>query len=183
MIIKTERLLLRPWQEKDIEPFYRMNADERVMKYFPKTLTWEESNKLFKKISTHIEKFDWGLWAVELPEVANFIGFIGLSPVSFTAHFTPSVEIGWRLAYPYWGQGYATEGALAALRVGFEILHLLEIVSFTAKQNKRSIAVMKKIGMHHNESDDFDHPKLTLGNILSRHVLYRLSIDEWKKTF
>lgn len=179
MIVKTKRLLLRPWQKKDLKPFYRMNADERVMEYFPKTLTLEESDHLFKKISTHIEQVAWGLWAVEVPEMASFIGFIGLFPVSFTSHFTPAVEIGWRLAYPYWGNGYATEGALATLKVGFETLHLSEIVSFTAKQNNRSIKVMKKIGMH--QADDFDHPKLTLDHRLSRHVLYRLSLKEWKR--
>lgn len=183
MLIKTKRLLLRPWQKKDLKPFCQINTDKRVMEYFPKTLTPEESNHFAKKISIQIEQVGWGLWAVEVPEIASFIGFIGLSPVSFTSHFTPAVEIGWRLAYPYWGHGYATEGALAALKFGFETLYLPEIVSFTAKQNKRSIKVMKKIGMHHNIADDFHHPKLTLDHRLSKHVLYRLSLKEWKKKF
>lgn len=180
MTIKTKRLLLRPWKKSDIDPFCRMNAEQRVMEYFPKPLNPEESRELFEKISTHIEKTGWGLWAVEIPGIASFIGFIGLSPVLFTAHFTPAVEIGWRLNYPYWGHGYATEGALATLRLGFETLYLAEIVAFTAKQNKRSIEVMKKIGMHHNSEDDFDHPKLIPGDRLRRHVLYRLSLEEWK---
>lgn len=183
MIIKTQRLLLRPWQDNDKELFATMNGDERVMEYFPNTLTRVESDCRFEKISTHIQKTGWGLWAVEVPTVASFIGFIGLSTVSFRAHFTPAVEIGWRLAYNYWGRGYATEGALASLEYGFRQLQLPEIVSFTAKQNMRSIAVMKKIGMYHNKVDDFDHPKLVEGDTLRRHVLYRLSIDEWEKKY
>lgn len=183
MFIKTKRLLLRPWKDSDIESFATMNADKKVMEYFPQVLTRRESYSLLKKICTHIEKTGWGFWTVEVPRISNFIGFIGLSPVSFRAHFTPAVEIGWRLDLPYWGKGYATEGALAALKFGFERLHLSEIVSFTAKQNNKSIAVMKRIGMHHNPSDDFDHPKLKKGDILCRHVLYRLSRDEWNSRF
>jgi 3-dehydroquinate dehydratase/shikimate dehydrogenase len=180
MFIKTKRLLLRAWKDNDIESFAAMNADKKVMEYFPKVLTREESYSLFKKISTHIQKMGWGFWAVEVPGISNFIGFIGLSPVSFTAHFTPAVEIGWRLGLAYWGKGYATEGALASLEYGFKKLHLPEIVSFTAKQNAKSIAVMKRIGMHHNPSDDFNHPKLMKGNPLLRHVLYRFSKKEWE---
>lgn len=179
MFIKTKRLLLRPWKDNDIESFAAMNADKQVMKYFPQVLTRGESYSLLKKISTHIEKTGWGFWAVEVPGISNFIGFIGLSPVSFRAHFTPAIEIGWRLDLPYWGKGYATEGALAALKYGFEKLDLPEIVSFTAKQNAKSIAVMKRIGMHHNPPDDFDHPKLMKGDMLCRHVLYRFTRDEW----
>lgn len=174
MAIQTKRLLLRPWRDSDIEPFAAMNGDKEVMEYFPCVLSREESYALFKKISTHIKKTEWGLWAVEIPGISSFIGFIGLSPVSFTAHFTPATEVGWRLDSAYWGKGYATEGALAALTYGFDMLDLPEIVSFTAKQNAKSIAVMKRIGMHHNPSDDFDHPKLTKGE----HVLYRLSKKE-----
>ncbi len=179
MVIKTKRLLLRAWKDSDIESFTAMNADRKVMEYFPKVLTRGESYSLCKKISTHIQKNGWGLWAVEVPRISSFIGFIGLSPVSFTAHFTPAVEIGWRLAHAYWGQGYATEGGLAALEYGFERLHLPEIVSFTAKQNVKSIAVMKRIGMHHNSFDNFDHPKLMKSDRLCRHVLYRLTKKEW----
>lgn len=179
MFIKTKRLLLRTWKDNDIESFTAMNRDKKVMQYFSRVLTREESSSLFKKISTHIEKTGWGLWAVEIPGISNFIGFIGLSPVSFRAHFTPAVEIGWRLSSSYWGKGYATEGALAALKYGFEKLNLLEIVSFTAKQNAKSRAVMKKIGMHYNSFDDFDHPKLMKRDRLCRHVLYRLTTEEW----
>jgi len=173
-VIKTKRLILRPWREEDFEPFAELNADWRVMEYFPLILSREESDKLALQISTKIKEQGWGFWAVSVPGVTDFIGFIGLSAPSFNAHFTPAVEVGWRLAYDYWGRGYATEGAKAAIKYGFEKLGLEEIVSFTAEQNHRSISVMKRIGMHHDPSDDFDHPNLPKGNRLCRHVLYRI---------
>lgn len=176
--LKTKRLILRPWREKDLELFAEMNADQEVMKYFPSILSKEESNQMAKRMQTKIEERGWGFWAVTVPGIAEFIGFIGLNDVTFPAQFTPAVEIGWRLARDYWGKGYATEGALACLNYGFEVLNLDEIVSFTAVQNMPSRAVMERIGMHHNPKDDFDHPKLPEGHWLRRHVLYRLNHDE-----
>lgn len=181
MVIKTERLILRPWCAEDLEPFAKLNADPRVMEYFPSTLSHEESDAFAQIISAKLQEQEWGLWAVSVPEISDFIGFIGLSIPSFSAHFTPAVEVGWHLAYEYWGCGYATEGALGALRYGFKTLNLDEIVSYTAVQNLRSMAVMKKIGMHHNPVDDFDHPKLPEGDKLRRHVLYRLETNEWQR--
>lgn len=180
MFIKTERLILRPWQENDFEPFAQINADPRVMEYFPSILSREESNQMATRIQKKIKESGWGLWAVSVPGEADFIGFIGLSEPTFKAHFTPTVEIGWRLAFPFWGKGYATEGALACLQYGFKTLNLEEIVSFTAVQNMRSRAVMERIGMHHNPQDDFDHPKLPKEHKLCRHVLYRLKSNEWQ---
>ncbi|MFI5334183.1 MAG: GNAT family N-acetyltransferase [Chlamydiales bacterium] len=174
-IIETKRLILRPWRAEDFEPFAAINADPRVMEYFPATLTREESDAYTKRIARELEERGWGLWAVSVRDGAPFIGFIGLAPVQFTAHFTPAVEIGWRLGYEFWGKGYATEGARAALRYGFDVLNLEKIVSFTAAQNMRSRKVMEKIGMHHNPADDFDHPRLPEGHPLRRHVLYQLA--------
>lgn len=172
--IKTERLILRPWREEDLEAFARLNADPRVREYFPGLLIREESDQLAKKICIAMEQQGWGLWAVSIPDVADFIGFIGLASVDFAADFTPAVEIGWRLSYEYWGKGYATEGAKAALIYGFETLQLDEIVAFTAINNVRSRHVMEKIGMYHDEKSDFDHPKLPEGHSLRRHALYRI---------
>lgn len=180
-IIKTERLILRPWREEDFEPFARLNTDPYVMEYFPGMLTQEESDQFAKRICTAMKQQGWGLWAVSIPGIADFIGYIGLAPVNFVADFTPAVEVGWRLAYEFWNKGYATEGAQAALKYGFETLQLDEIVSFTAIQNKRSQKVMEKIGMHNDPKDDFDHPKLAEGHWLRRHVLYRLETSEWKR--
>lgn len=177
--IKTERLILRPWRETDFEQFARLNGDPRVMEYFSGILTQKESDQLAKRISAGIEQQGWGLWAASIPDIADFIGFIGLAPVNFVADFTPAIEIGWRLAYEFWNHGYATEGAEAALKYGFETLQLNEIVSFTAAPNNRSQRVMKKIGMTHYPEDDFDHPKLPEGNRLRRQVLYRLKRNEW----
>jgi 3-dehydroquinate dehydratase / shikimate dehydrogenase len=177
MKIKTKRLILRPWQEKDLKPFAALNADHRVMEYFPSLLTQKESDDRVHSWQAKIKAKGWGLWAVSISDIADFIGFIGLEYVNFEAHFTPAVEIGWRLAYPFWGKGYATEGALACLKYGFEILELEEIVSFTAVQNMRSRAVMERIGMHHDIKDDFNHPKLFEGHSLRRHVLYRLKAE------
>ncbi|NDE63652.1 MAG: N-acetyltransferase [Chlamydiae bacterium] len=179
--IRTDRLILRQWCSEDLEPFASINADPRVREYFPGLQTREESDHSVSLVSNHIEKFGWGFWAASLAETGEFIGFIGLEDVYFQANFVPAVEIGWRLAFKHWGKGYATEGALACLRYAFETLKLNEIVSFTVVENTRSRRVMEKIGMHHDSKDDFDHPKLPEGHPLSRHVLYRLGRDEWKK--
>lgn len=144
------------------------------MEHFPALLSPQESDALADRIEAHFTLHGFGLWAVELPGIAPFIGFIGLMRPSFQAHFTPCIEIGWRLAAVYWGQGLAVEGAHAALDYGFKVLELPEIVSFTASPNLRSIRVMQKLGMTHHPDDDFDHPLLPAGHPLQRHVLYRI---------
>ncbi len=182
MTITTERLILRQWQPSDLPLFAQLNADPRVREYFPGLLSRQESDASVKLFSDHIQRCGWGFWAASLIQTDEFIGFIGLEDVYFSApfnKFNPAVQIGWRLAFDHWGKGYATEGAKAALKYGFNILNLEEIVSFTPVQNMRSQNVMKKIGMHHKPKDDFDHPKLSTGHPLSRHVLYRLAKKEW----
>lgn len=173
--IRTDRLLLRRWTPEDRAPFAAMNADPRVMEHFPALLSREESDALASRIEAHFEQHGFGLWAVQIVDAAPFAGFIGLSIPRFEAHFTPCVEIGWRLAADCWGQGYATEGARAALAIGFESLRLDEIVSFTAVGNLRSRRVMEKIGMMNDPGGEFDHPVLPPGHRLRRHVLYRIS--------
>lgn len=145
------------------------------MEYLPAVLCQAESDALIARIETHFELHGFGAWAVEIPNVTPFAGFVGLIVPQFGAHFTPCVEIGWRLHEPYWGHGYATEGAHAVTRFGFDFFHLNEIVSFTVPSNARSRRVMHKIGMTHTSTDDFDHPALPVGHRLRRHVLYRLS--------
>jgi 3-dehydroquinate dehydratase / shikimate dehydrogenase len=181
MIIKTERLILRPWIEEDLKPFAKLNGDPRVREYFPSILNSQESDKLVEVISAHIEKYGWGFWATSLIQTNEFIGFIGLKNVNFSAHFTPAIEIGWTLAYDHWKKGYAIEGALASLKYGFETLKFPEIVSVTSTQNLRSRRVMEKIGMHYDPADDFDHPKLLAGDKLQRHVLFRIQKTDWSK--
>jgi 3-dehydroquinate dehydratase/shikimate dehydrogenase len=177
--IKTKRLVLRQWQDCDLDPFAALNADPRVREFFPGLMSREESDHAVKLMSDHIARYGWGFWAVSLIETGEFIGVIGLEEVYFDAHFTPAVEIGWRLAFDYWGKGYATEGAIAALKYGFETLSLDQIVSFTTVSNMRSRHIMEKIGMHHNLQDDFDHPKLPEDHPLKKHVLYRMNSHDW----
>lgn len=170
--LRTERLLLRQWRNDDLEPFAELNADPEVMRYFPRTLIRAESDTLAERQRTLIAERGWGLWAVEAPE--GFIGFVGLSEPRFEAHFTPAVEVGWRLAQRGWRQGYATEAARAAVAFGFDEVGLDEIVSFTFAGNERSRGVMERLGMTRDEADDFDHPLLPKGDPLRHHVLYRL---------
>jgi RimJ/RimL family protein N-acetyltransferase len=144
------------------------------MEHFPGMLTPDESNGFIDRVEAHFEKHGFGLWAVEIPGVVPFAGFIGLAIPRFETHFTPCVEIGWRLATECWGHGYATEGARAVLAFGFQELRLPEIVSFTVPGNLRSRRVMEKIDMTRNSLDDFDHPGLPEGHPLRRHVLYRI---------
>ena len=173
--MKTERLRLRRWLLADRAPFAALNADPRVMEHFPGPLSREESDTLATAIEAHFDQHGFGLWAVEIPHVTTFAGFVGLSVPRFEAHFTPCVEIGWRLAAEHWGRGYATEGARAVLTFAFQTLGLGEIVSFTVPANARSRRVMERIGMVHNRADDFDHPMLPDGHPLRRHVLYRIA--------
>ncbi|ERN42067.1 acetyltransferase, including N-acetylase of ribosomal protein [Rubidibacter lacunae KORDI 51-2] len=170
---ETPRLTMRQWQESDLPHFAAMNADSRVMEYFPAPLSTEESNALAKRCRERIQNCGWGLWAVELKSTAEFIGFVGLSHAPDVLSFAPCIEIGWRLNYSAWGHGYATEAARAALRVGFEELNLSTIVSFTAIGNRRSRAVMERLGM--TRSSTFLHPKVSPSSGLQLHVLYRIA--------
>jgi RimJ/RimL family protein N-acetyltransferase len=172
--LRTDRLLLRRWRDGDRDTFAAMNADARVMEHFPAPLSREESDAAADRIDRHFDERGFGLWAVEVPGVVPFAGFIGLSVPAFTAPFTPCVEVGWRLAADCWGRGYATEGARAALTFGFDTLGLQEIVSFTTAGNTRSVLVMERLGMTRDPADDFDHPNLPGDHPLRRHLLYRL---------
>jgi RimJ/RimL family protein N-acetyltransferase len=177
--LRTERLLLRGWRDGDREPFAALNADAEVMEHFPAPLTRSESDALVEMNVAHFSRHPFGLWAVEVVESGTFIGFTGLAEWAFEAHFMPAVEVGWRLARPAWGHGYATEAARAALAFGFEVCDLDEIVSFTSVPNTRSRAVMARLGLTRDPADDFDHPKMPSGHRLERHVLYRLDRTTW----
>lgn len=177
--LTTERLILRRWLPADRPLFATMNADPRVMEFLPKPLSRTESDAFADRIDQHFEHHGFGWWALEVVGVAPFIGFVGLTIPRFEAAFTPCVEIGWRLAAESWGHGYATEAANAALDFAFDALMLHKIVSFTVPENVRSWRVMERIGMVRNPGDDFDHPSLPDGHRLRRHVLYRLTADQF----
>jgi ribosomal-protein-alanine N-acetyltransferase len=177
-ILATARLLLRPWRQADREPFRALNADPQVMRYFPAPLDAAASDRLADRIEANMAMWGFGLWAVEVRCGPAFVGFVGLSVPAFAAHFTPCVEVGWRLARAAWGRGYATEAAEAALRFGFVEERLDEIVSITVPSNRASRAVMERLGMHHMPAD-FAHPSLPEDHPLRPHVLYRLRRDAW----
>ncbi len=172
--LQTARLSLRRWIEADREPFAALNADPVVMEYFPDLLTRQQSDSLIEEIESGFEQCGFGLWAVEVRATGTFIGFTGLNEPSLETHFTPAVEVGWRLARAAWGEGYATEAARASIAFGFEEVGLDQIVSFTSAENMRSRAVMERIGMTRNPEDDFEHPDLPSAHPLRRHVLYRI---------
>jgi RimJ/RimL family protein N-acetyltransferase len=177
-VIRTPRLLLREWRPEDREPFAALNADPRVMEFLPGKLPRAQSDALARRSEQHFTAHGFGPWAVEVPGVAPFVGFVGLVVPGFEAHFTPAIEIGWRLAAEHWGQGYATEAAVASARHAFDVVGAEQLVSFTTPQNVRSQVVMQRLGMTHDPADDFDHPRLAAGHPLRRHVLYRLDRSE-----
>jgi ribosomal-protein-alanine N-acetyltransferase len=177
----TPRLLLRRFKASDRKPFASLNADPEAMKYFPGVLDDTASNALLARFESHFDEHGFGPWAVEVPGSDAFIGSVGLLRVSFESHFTPAVELTWRLQRASWRHGFATEAAREVCRIAFEDLCLPELVAFTVPANHRSRAVMARIGMTHNSVDDFDHPKLPDGHPLRRHVLHRLTSARWAK--
>jgi ribosomal-protein-alanine N-acetyltransferase len=179
-LIETPRLQLRPWKAEDLDPFAALCADEAVMEHFPSTLTRDQSAESIEGFQRRMNDDGFAPWALECRRTGHFVGFVGLMRVRFQAHFTPAVEIGWRLAREAWGQGYASEGAKAVLQQAFETLGLSELVSVTAVANRRSRAVMERIGMKRSPGDDFPHPGLPEGEPTRPHVLYRLQALEWR---
>ncbi len=170
---------MRRWADADREPFAAMNADPEVMRFFPAPLTRAESDAFVDRIQARLARDGHGLWALERRADGAFLGFTGLSPASESLPCAGAIEVGWRLARAAWGQGYATEAAREALRVGFGEVQLAEVVSFTAVPNTPSRRVMARLGLHRDPAEDFDHPALPAGSPLRRHVLYRLRRDEW----
>lgn len=180
-VIRTERLLLRRWRDDDRSAYVAMNQDPAVMEHMQGLQTPEISNAFIDKVETHWDEHGWGLWAVEVPGVAPFVGFTGLWPATHVLGWE-SREVGWRLARAHWGYGYATEAARESLRSGFRDIGFEEIVSFTVPRNVRSIAVMERIGLERDAAGDFDHPNVdaTAYPQLVRHVLYRLDRPTWE---
>jgi [ribosomal protein S5]-alanine N-acetyltransferase len=173
---ETQRLIFRDWKEQDLPVFRIMNKDIRVMKYFAKTLSEQETDRFYEIIKDEFRNYGYGLYAVETKHNSEFIGFIGLHWANFNAQFTPCIEIGWRLKYEAWGNGYATEGAKACLKYGFETLKINKIYSFTSKINSQSENIMKKIGLV--KITEFKHPNIIEDSPLSEHVLYAVSLGD-----
>ena len=173
--LRTSRLLLRDWRDEDVPAFAALNADPQVMEFFPRVLDRTESDAMAARIRKGLALSGYGLWAVKVCGITPFIGFVGLSVPQFEAHFTPCVEVGWRLARQYWGNGYATEAARAVLEFGFRQLELAEIVSFTVPANQRSRSVMERIGMTYSPDDDFENPRIPRATQTSCALSYQES--------
>jgi RimJ/RimL family protein N-acetyltransferase len=171
--IRTARLVMRRWRESDREPFAALNADPQTMRYFPATLDRAASDAFIEVIEARFEHQGYGLWALEVADTGEFIGFTGLNPMPDDVPGAGGVEVGWRLAKYAWHLGYATEAATAALDVAFRGVGLREIWSMTAVLNEPSQAVMRRIGL--TEVTRFDHPRLQVGDPLRPHVTYHLS--------
>ncbi len=176
--LDTPRLRLRQWRDADRDPFAAMNQDAEVMEFFIAPDLRVQSDAAIDWWSAQLEEKGWSNWALELRSTGEFIGFTGLSVPRITFAFSPCVEIGWRLSRRFWGRGYATEAARASLEAGFERIGLQEIVSLTTLANRRSRALMERIGMR-NANQDFDHPRIPQGHPLRRHCLYRITREEW----
>jgi RimJ/RimL family protein N-acetyltransferase len=177
--LETPRLRLRQWREEDREPFAALNADPRVMEHFPALIPRERSDATVDGCMAAFATRGWGNWAVERVDTGEFIGFTGLSIPQRQFHFSPCVEVGWRLAHAHWGHGFASEAAGAALAVGFERLGLDEIVSMTACTNIRSQAVMRRIGLV-DTGEVFEHPGVPEGHPVRPHMLFKLAAAQWR---
>jgi RimJ/RimL family protein N-acetyltransferase len=177
--LNCDRLALRPWEEQHREPYFQLVSDPVVMQYLTPLAARAESDAWIDRHRAQLAEHRFGYWAVELRKTGQFIGAVGLSRVRYEAHFTPAIGVGWRLAQPYWGHGYASEAARAALKYGFEDQRLEEIVAITVPANIRSQQVMRRLGMTYSPDDDFDHPQLPEGHPRRRCLLCRMSRKDW----
>ncbi len=178
-ILETERLILRTWNDDDLENYYQINQDQKVTEFLLVTPTMEQVKEFMHGMNEQYKELNYTLFAAVEKSSHALIGFIGLNPPKWESHFTPCVEIGWRLGSKYWGMGYATEGAEAVLAYGFDQCHLNEIVSFTVHENIRSRRVMEKLSMEHDSADDFNHPLVPVDHKLLKHVLYRINRQKY----
>jgi RimJ/RimL family protein N-acetyltransferase len=179
MQLLTQRLILRSWRDSDRQPFVDMSEDADVMEYLRPLATRDACNAWIDFQISHQSAHGFCLWALESRASGMFMGAVGLLHVSFAARFTPAVEVGWRLARPFWGQGLAVEAARTALQFGFEEIGLNDVVAHASERNGRSRRLMAKLGMSHDCAEDFDHPRIPEPDPLRRQVLYRLTRDAW----
>jgi RimJ/RimL family protein N-acetyltransferase len=170
--LQGRRLILRPWREEDLEPLFAINGDPDSMRHFMSVMTRAESDAWAERMQTHIEAHGWGFWVVEERGGAPFVGVVGLMNIPWSAHFTPAVEIGWRIGPAFRRRGHAEEAARMAIAFGFATLGLAEIVAFTAPGNEASWRLMERLGMR--AAGEFDHPRVPEGHPLRRHLLYRI---------
>ena len=174
---ESSRLIFRDWKEEDLDVFRKMNCDNQGMEYFPNTLSHGETDSFYQKIQEEFRQYGYGLFAVEIKNANEFIGFIGFHWSRIHLGSGSFLEIGWRLKKEAWGKGFATEGAKECLAYGFNHLGFNELYSFTSELNTRSENVMKKIGM--TQKMEFNHPQRDLSSSLCKHVLYHITSLEF----
>ncbi len=179
--LRTSRVLLRQWKDSDIDTWCEMNADAEVRKYFPKINNREESLAEAGRIRASISQRGWGMWALEIPGVHAFAGFVGLNNPGFAAPWQPAVEVGWRLPQVAWHQGYATEGATAALEFAFTHLQLPQVMAMSVTTNTPSHRVMERLGMSLWPEMEFDHPRCPADWPLKRHIVHRITDQQWQQ--
>ena len=177
--LTSERLLLRPWRDDDLDALAALCADPEVMAHFPAPLDRAGSEDLLRRLQAHQAEHGFTFWCLQRREDGAIAGFTGLARVAFDAPFVPAVETGWRLARSFWGQGYALEAAQRALDFAFAELGLAQVVAFTVPGNRRSWGLMQRLGMRHDAGDDFEHPGLPPGHPLRPHLLYRIDREDW----
>jgi len=180
LIATTDRLLIRSWCESDRQPLFELNQDPEVMEFLGPPLSRYQSDQLVDRFVSEQEISGYCPWVVELSQSGEFVGFVGLQSVPDYLNFVNGLEVVWRLKSKFWGLGLATEAAHAALRIGFGSLGLAQVVSMTSKLNVRSQRVMQRLGISHNEDDDFKHPAVDVESRLRAHVLYQLSDADWR---
>lgn len=179
--LRTPRVLLRQWKDSDLDAWATMNADPQVRRYFPAVLNRAEALGEADRIRSSIAQRGWGMWALEVPGVHPFAGFVGLNIPAYETPWMPAVEIGWRLAPSTWHQGYATESAAAVLNFAFTQLQLPQVVAMSVPTNGPSHQVMERIGMVRDLAADFDHPRVLDASPLKRHILHRITPEQWRK--
>jgi RimJ/RimL family protein N-acetyltransferase len=178
--LHTPRLLLRTWRREDLRGFAELNADPQVMRHFPSVMSRAQSDAMARRMQAHWHTHGFGYWVVERHAQPGLLGVLGLQQVAFAAAFTPAVEIGWRIQQAHWRQGYALEAATAVLACAFQHLQLEQVLAFTVPANLASQALMRRLGMQHQASEDFPHPLLPARHPLSAHLLYRLRREAWQ---
>ncbi|MBX2825498.1 MAG: GNAT family N-acetyltransferase [Gammaproteobacteria bacterium] len=180
-MLETDRLRLRQWIDADIEPFIALNQDKRVMRYFPNLYSEAETRNMISLCQKSIDENGWGFWAVDLKSTQEFIGMVGLNRIPDDIPLDDTLEVGWRLASPYWGKGYATEAARASLDYAFTTLNSECVVAFTAKDNHPSRRVMERLGMK-KRLEGFFHPRLEQDHPLGEHVVYDITQSRFVET-
>jgi RimJ/RimL family protein N-acetyltransferase len=171
--IETQRLVLRQWNDADVEAWADMNADARVMEFFPGVMARERSYEQAAILRAALDKNGYGWFVMERREQPGFAGIMAVDDIRHDLPFRPLREIGWRLPVESWGHGYATEAANGLLKFARDELHWSEVVAMTAAINMRSRRVMERLGMTYDASEDFNHPRVPDGMAIKRHVLYR----------